>query len=265
MKIGIYQIYYDKVQLEKLSPAFLPYDNTKNDNREWAEYHIFEKEFSKKTWKKFSYSGFISWKFLQKSQITGERFLEFMQRNPGADVYFINPFPMEEILFRNVWHQGEFYHKGILAFAQRLMTRLGHDADLSAWSQEPATFAFCNYWAGNPKFWKGYMEFTGSFARMLRTGLSEEDKAFLHSLASKTNNFSYIAFFMERLFSTYLWLAGKDIHWQRFEYTDSDLRRRFPGNKFRIMQFIRKKSRTPEVLKKLVKRLLLLLRRGREP
>src|SRR5262245_13193413 len=136
MSIGIHQIYYDRAQIEKLDPAFLPYDNTKNENREWAEYHIFEHEYKKQTFRRFDYTGFFSWKYLQQSRIPGERFLGFIRENPGADVYFLNPFPMEELLFRNVWRQGEFYHPGITAFAQRILSRLGYDLDLATWPED---------------------------------------------------------------------------------------------------------------------------------
>jgi len=241
VKIGIHQIYYDPIQVAQLEPAFIPYDNTANPNREWAEYHIFETEFKKGTQKKFDFTGFVSWKFGQKSRIPGDRFIRFMHENPGVDVYFLNPFPMEELLFPNVWLQGEFYHPGILDFSERLLARAGVAFDLRGWRQSRENFAFCNYWAGNTRFWEAYMAFTGKLAEILRSGLTPQEKDFLHSIASKTNNFSYIAFIMERMFSVFLQL-NPEIGWQRYPYAPEEIRRRFPGFRAKAFQVLATKS-----------------------
>ncbi|MBL8033711.1 MAG: hypothetical protein JNJ69_08425 [Leptospiraceae bacterium] len=241
MNIGIHQIYYDPAQIAKLEPDFIPYDNTANTNREWAEYHVFETEFKKQTHTKFDYTGFVSWKFGQKSRIPGSRFVDFIRKHPGADVYFLNPFPMEELLFRNVWLQGDFYHPGILDFSQQLLKCAGYQIDLRSWNQPRESFAFCNYWVGNGRFWKAYMEFTGILAEILRTGLDATDKEFLHSIASKTNNFSYIAFIMERMFSTLLYLQP-EISVTRFGYSDEEIRNRYPGYKSSAYRLLKKDS-----------------------
>ena len=259
MRIGIHQIYYDRAQLPELEPAFIPYDNTANPNREWAEYHVFETEFRKGTHKNFDYTGFVSWKFRQKSRVSGDRFIEFMKSNPGADLYFINPFPMEELLFKNVWLQGEFYHPGILEFSQEILRRAGYDLDLQSWQQPRETFAFCNYWAGNEKFWHGYMEFTGKIADILRIGLSDSESSFLHSLASRTNNFSYIAFIMERMFSVFIHLWNPIAI--RYVPSPVQLATRYPGVKGVLFGLLKKRG----YLYSLWRFLALTARRNREP
>lgn len=264
MKIGIHQIYYDPVQVAKLEPGFIPYDNTSNPNREWAEYHVFESEFRRGTFKKFDYTGFVSWKFGQKSRVPGERFLRFIAENPGADVYFLNPFPMEELLFRNVWLQGEFYHPGILDFSQRLLARAGYQIDLRSWDEPRDNFAFCNYWAGNARFWEQYMEFTGKLAAILRAGLDTRDKDFLHSIASKTNNFSYIAFIMERMFSVLLFFHP-EISVKRFGYSEQEIDNRYPGFRSSALRLLRTKSLPVKPLRYLTGIAIKLSRRGKEP
>ena len=264
MKIGLHQIYYDPAQVAKLEPGFIPYDNTSNPNREWAEYHVFETEFQKGTYKKFDFTGFVSWKFGQKSTIPGERFLRFIGENPGADVYFLNPFPMEELLFRNVWLQGEFYHPGILDFSQRLLERAGYQIDLRSWDEPRDNFAFCNYWAGNARFWEQYMEFTGKLAAILRTGLEARDKNFLHSIASKTNNFSYIAFIMERMFSVLLTQNGNRLTVRNYTYSRNELKERFPGFRHFLYYVLNTSAVSLSPLRYIVRKIVLLSRRGKE-
>lgn len=264
MRIGIHQIYYDPAQIPLLEPAFIPYDNTANPNREWAEYHVFETEFQKGTYKNFDYTGFVSWKFRQKSRISGDAFLEFIKKNPGADVYFINPFPMEELLFRNVWLQGAFYHPGILEFSQRLLERAGYEFSLRDWRESRENYAFCNYWAGNERFWQIYMEFTGKLAAILRTGLDTADKEFLHSIASKTNNFSYIAFIMERMFSVML-TTQPDISVRRYAYSRHEIRGRYPGFRAYTYHLLNTQSVLLAPARGLAAAAIRISRRGQEP
>lgn len=265
MRIGIHQIYYDVKQLPKLEKSFIPYDNTANTNREWAEYHVFETEYRKGTYRNFDYTGFVSWKFGQKSRISGARFQEFMRENPGADVYFINPFPMEELLFRNVWEQGEFYHPGIRDISQKLVEQAGIDLDLKSWPEPRETFAFCNYWAGNAVFWGKYMDFTGKIARILREGLDESDRIFLHSIASRTNNFSYIAFIMERLFSVFITDAASRLKWRRYAYTEDELKSRFPGLRLKVHASLQSTADNPGPIGRVLRWSLRKLRRRKEP
>ena len=58
-----------------------PYDNTANENREFAEYYIFEEEYYAGRVRDDALTGYVSWKFSQKTKL-GSRFLEFVQANP---------------------------------------------------------------------------------------------------------------------------------------------------------------------------------------
>ena len=82
MPVHIHQIYYLPSQLPLLDPAFTPYDNTANENREFAEYYIFEKEYNAGRVRDDALTDFVSWKFGQKTKLGGHRFLEFVQTNP---------------------------------------------------------------------------------------------------------------------------------------------------------------------------------------
>jgi hypothetical protein len=263
MNIAIGQIYYAPSQLNSLESAFAPFDNTLNPNREWAEYHVFEEQYTKGIPFRADLTGFVSWKFGRKTGITGERFLEFIEQNPDYDVYFIDPFPMERHLFANVWLQGEFYHPGILRFSVEILRRAGYQFDLQHWQQQPNSFAFCNYWAGSHKFWKGYMEFTSRIARILRSELTEKERDFLHSIASKTNNFSYIAFIMERMFSVHLAL-NPEIKFCAYEYSMHEIRRRFPGLRWMVFCILATRTVLLKPIRFMVSALVLLSRASKE-
>ena len=82
MPVHLHQIYYLPAQLLLLEPAFTPYDNTANENREFAEYDIFEKEYNAGRVREEALTGYVSWKLGQKTKLGCRRFLEFVQANP---------------------------------------------------------------------------------------------------------------------------------------------------------------------------------------
>lgn len=226
MQLHLHQIYYLPTQLPLLDPAFTPHNNTANENREFAEYYIFEKEYKAGRVGDDALTGYVSWKFGQKTKLGGSRFIEFMLANPGYDVYFINPFPMQMKFFKNLWLQGEFYHPGILALSQEIIRLAGYDIDLAAQTHNSRIALYCNYWVGSKKFWDQYMQFTRPIIEVLRSGLPDAQRQKLHSIADSGNDFSFIAFIIERLFTTLLH-HDSSIHYLAYPHSYSDIRRKY--------------------------------------
>lgn len=203
MNIKVYQIYYKKEQRKFLDSAFIPFDNCSNLKPEWAEYHCFENIYSKMKDSDDGWYGAVSWKFGQKTGLTGKDFLQSIQATQGEyDVYFVNPFPQEVSMYWNVWLQGEKYHPGILKFTQELLDQAGYGIRIHDIFNDSTTGAFCNYWVGNYYFWQRYMEFTKPLVHLIRNELNPEQKRFIQSMADKNIKLNYIAFIMERMFST---------------------------------------------------------------
>lgn len=224
--LKIYQIYYLQDQLKMLDPEFLPYDNRANKNREFAEYHIFETEYRAGHILPEDMTGFFSWKFAQKTRVAGQRFRQFIASNPGYDVYFINPFPMQMKFFHNLWFQGEFYHPGILPLAQSIFRKAGKTIDLAAHKHDASIALYCNYWVGTRKFWDMYMEYSRPIIEVLRNNLSKEEKIQLHSIADHGNNFSFVAFIIERIFTSML-SERNVIRHLAYPHSFADIRRKY--------------------------------------
>jgi hypothetical protein len=224
--IEIHQIYYLERQRAFLDPAFIPYDNTENPRPQWAETHVFRKEYASRPCPAGSHVGYLSWKFGAKTRIPGQRFADFVNDNPGYDVYFINPFPIHARLFKSVWEQGEYYHPGITRFSQAVVRRAGYAFDLAGMINDGSTLLYCNYWVGNRTFWDKYMKLSGDVADVLLHGLTEAERAFLDSFADHTQTLSHVAFVLERLFSTLL-LHDPDIKYRAYRYSWAELRGRY--------------------------------------
>ncbi len=203
-KTQIFQIFYLESQTGDLEQEFIPYSNIANPRPEWCEYYVFHKEYHAGTCDK-GITGFVSWKFHQKTGIPAGRFLNWIDANPGHDVYFINPFSRYMNKFRpNVWRQGERCHPGLTDMAQRLFAEVGYTVNLRRLNMNRQKIAFCNFWAATPDFWRKYMGFTEPLYELIEHGLSQKARALLLEKADSVSGCCYIPYIFERLFSTLL-------------------------------------------------------------
>jgi hypothetical protein len=221
--VAIYQNYFLPSQLELLDPAFIPHDGTANPDPELKEIALFRELYRSGMYKAARYTGIVSQKFRRKSGIAGRTFIEFIEGNPGFDVYFINPFPQNVYFSFNVWEHGEDCHKGLADLAQRLFdaARLGWKvADLPRNGQD--SLLYCNYWAGNEKFWHAYM----ALIERLLTALdgmpkTERDRFFID--ADYLTPAPMLNFILERVFSSFLVLTPS-LKGLAFPYTPEQIK-----------------------------------------
>lgn len=255
--LHIHQIYFRKDQRALLDPNFIPYFKAEFEEPEWREYWTFLKNAPKAIRKK-GLTGFLSWKFTAKSRISSEKFLNFVKSNPGYDVYYLNPFPLDAVLFDNVWHHGEFYHPGLIAMSHQILKHAGYNIDISRMQHGRINTAYSNYWIGNSKFWRKYMEFTRPLEQYIRHHLTAEEREFVYRIADPVSNCSHIPFIFERMFSSLL-LIDPDIKFISYQYTDAELRRRYTAAIVFAYQMLT--GNTPQWLRKTIQKLILTIRR----
>jgi hypothetical protein len=204
MAIRIHQIFYADDQRLALDPAFTPYDNRANPAPEWREYHVFRTAWLAGRCRDGDVTGFLSWKFGVKTRVPGSVLSDLIRRQPGYDVYFMNPSRIEPRPFASIWQQAEVHHPGILGLAQRIFDAVGVDVDLASFEQPREQVLFCNYWAGTRRFWDAYMAFCEPIYHHIQTDLDESDRRLIWARADRTIDSPYVPFIMERLFSTLL-------------------------------------------------------------
>lgn len=227
-EIAIHQITYLPNHLGHVEPSFRQYDNTNSSAPNEMEYRVFLDAYEARLPTKAKYTGFVSWKFRQKTKIQGHQFIEFIAANPGHDVYFINPFP-SELVWKNVWLQGDSFHPGLLDFTQTLLDRLDYKIDLNSLENLSNTAAYCNYWVGTQEFWDRYMAFTQPLYRHIIDGLSASEREFFWKKADRKIEASYFPFLFERVFSTLL-ISDASIKSCEYTYSESEIRCRYKSN-----------------------------------
>jgi hypothetical protein len=201
---NIYQIYYREAQTPYLDSSFTPWFNTGNPRPEWREYWIYRTAQPQLDFKRYSHVGFVSWKFGQKCHVPGKAFVDFVERAPQHDVYFVNPAPHATYLYRSVWAHGEFHHPGMLAFVKSVFAKVHPHIKFDEITTPAEKGAFCNYWAGSERFWKLYMEFCEPVFDYLENKTNADERNFIYRVADPVIRTTYHSFIMERMFSTLL-------------------------------------------------------------
>ncbi len=226
LTFGIHQIYYETKLRKFLDSSFIPYENLKNERPEWREFHIFRKEWLAGTMERHDFTGFFSWKFRQKARIDGDFLLNFARANPGADCYFINPFPDEFIYFSNLWIQGEHHHRGLIETTEKIFRKLGYKSDFANRLHTSDIACYCNFWFANRRFWDAYMDYCLPVYDYIENEATEQERAILWARADKKSDATMVPYIFERLFTEFL-ATEPDLRVKAFRYSPEHFRLRF--------------------------------------
>jgi len=213
MSTSIFQIYFKEELKEHLDPDFVPMDNTDNPNPELREWDKWNREHDNIKKQGLDYWGFVSWKFQEKTGLSGRQVLDFIEANPGRDVYLFNPCILNEAVFANSWEQGDMYHPNISDIGNNFLHKIGYkDASVKETVLDRNKTVFANYIVGSSKFWENFME----FSRKLFSEADLDQKFKEDVFGAGKSNYAHDAslpnftFLIERLIPTYLELESID-------------------------------------------------------
>lgn len=205
--IKIFQIYYKPELVVHLDPVFEPLDNTVNPNPELREWDVWNREHEKRMSSDLDYWGYVSWKFKEKTGLTGEQVISFILSNSGQDAYLLNPCIANEAMFANSWEQGDMHHPNISNIGNTFLKKIGYgDVDVKSMLLDRNTTVFANYIVGSRKFWEKFMD----FSRQLFTE-ADKDPEFKHQVFGEglsqyahDKTLPNFTFLIERLIPTFL-------------------------------------------------------------
>ena len=227
MTVAVYQIRYGEDVVGAFDPAFITYDCRANPEPEKRETAHMLRFYDEGAWRRggAEHFGLVSPKFAGKARLGGTAFVDWVEANPGYDLYFINPFPQVSYWHFNVWTQGEFWHPGLGEIADALFAAAGHSIRVESLPRNTAaTLLYSNYWVGNEKFWRAYMPFVRKMAVAV-DDLGASDREKLFGLAPHYAPATYFAFVFERLFSTFL-VLHEEVAGLPYPHSRDDMRGR---------------------------------------
>ena len=207
LNIKVFQIYYKPELKVHLDPVFEPLDNTDNPRPELREWDVWNREHEKRMASDLDYWGYVSWKFKEKTGLTGEQVISFILSNPGQEAYLLNPCIVNEALFANSWEQGDIHHPNISDIGNSFLKKIGYgDVDVKSMLLDRNATVFANYIVGSRKFWEKFMD----FSRKLFTE-ADKDPEFKHQVFGEglsqyahDKTLPNFTFLIERLIPTFL-------------------------------------------------------------
>lgn len=210
--LRIFQIYYEAWQRELLDPNFAALDNSKSSS-ELYEFDVFARLARSEYVKDVALWGALSWRFTEKTGLTGQDLVRAIQANPGHDVYFCNPVPENEALYHNLWLQGETSHPQFLALTQAVFKATGLPLDALTCIEDPALGSAANYFIGTPRFWQTYLPWVQAVLSTANKALPPRVRDLLHSAQADDRGLhggaTYVPFIVERLFPVFMKTQGK--------------------------------------------------------
>jgi hypothetical protein len=206
MSTRIYQAYYRDDQVANLDPEFTPYDNRVNPVANIYEHYIYHQTRNISQQDGVTLWGTFSWQWKNKLHgPTAQDVLDFIEHDPGYDVYIFNAYAEDEAVSFNVWEQGQWCHPYILHLGRRLLDLMGEDPKLVEQPMTKDSYLAANYFVGTAEFWDGLLEFLDRFVAAIPM-LNEADTELLKTSAGYGPNgaLDHTGFICERLISTYI-------------------------------------------------------------
>jgi hypothetical protein len=210
--VNIYQIYYLAEQLSKMDPAFIPYDNSNppysaeesNKLREWPILRTHGLERAQKD--NADIWGFVSYKWQEKTQITGQKFVDFIKANPDNDVWFMEPHFKPFNPFMNSWVHGDMFHPNISQIPNSFMAIDNIPVNVRKMTMP---LCFYNFFAGTKKFWDLYFSYIDQIIEISKKN-PQLHKALFETGAGHGNDSTvpYFIFVVERMFPVVMTLGN---------------------------------------------------------
>lgn len=245
--IAVYQIHFEPGQKKHLDPAFIPLDNT-GQNDLLREFAVFERLAADEGVSTLPLWGAVSWRFGEKTGLSGTDFLRNIEANPGFDLYFCNPNLQGEALFGNFWQQGMTAHPAFREVVQAFLQANGRPTNLLDTVEPSALFSSCNYFVGNQKFWSAYLPFVRQMVGNARAGLSAPMLKIMDSdisdLKQMHRGASYWPFIVERLLPEFLRATGGTIRAHKVPLPGLDAKLNAHQKRLREMKDVAHRTRS---------------------
>jgi hypothetical protein len=224
--VRVFQIYFEDWQKELLDKSFYPLNNSRTRS-ELLEFAVFEQLQKNDATKGLALWGALSWRFGEKTGLTGVDLFKQVLGNKGHDVYYCNPYPQNEALFHNLWMQGETSHPRFLEVVRAFFKAAGLDESDIAGVQPSGSYSCANFLVATPRFWERYIPFVRKVLVTADKRMDPKLRDLLHSpMADEKGHHAgstYVPFIVERLLGLFLRTEGRDL--KAFKYSLPSLER----------------------------------------
>lgn len=208
MNVKIYQLFYKNEQIPYLEPEFTPLDNRTNLYPNEREYPLLKKCRNVAIANGVDLWGGVSWNYSVKYTTSPADILSLIDRNPGYDVYLIDPYTTQSPVIYNVWEQGQWCHPHIIEITEELFNLANLNKNILYQPMDRSTILWGSSCVAGKEFWDSYFEFADNIFSKLDL-LSDDLKSKYNSSCYTDTSINYFSFIQERVLSTFIHINRK--------------------------------------------------------
>ncbi|MDZ4293883.1 MAG: hypothetical protein U1C47_18420 [Hydrogenophaga sp.] len=184
MKIRLLQNRIDPSHENPLIAGFDAFDFSHNPHPEWREFQIFEHIVASGVHRTADVLGAVSSRFHAKGLLDGNNVRQWIEANPGYEVYVTNPLPQMSYCNFSSNDRSPIIHGDpeVLHRFQAVLDKAGVALDfLTSARQHNGNYGLCSYWFGTPIFWERFLsELVEPVIHLSRNELGSELHDFLY-------------------------------------------------------------------------------------
>ncbi|MBW8466664.1 MAG: hypothetical protein K0M67_00245 [Thiobacillus sp.] len=212
MRIRLLQNCIFDCHFQQPIPGFEPFDVRDNPRPELREFQVFSRVVDQGLHRSADIVGSVSSRFGAKTCLDGDAIRSWIGRNPGKQVYVVNPWPQWTYAYYNTLERVPIVHqqKDILDRFQQVLDIAGVPLDFSRKTRDhQGNFSMSSFWFGTAEFWERIMqELVSPVLRLSRRELGGELHDFLYRpityYGQSDHRAGALPFLLERATTLYL-------------------------------------------------------------
>jgi hypothetical protein len=222
--IRVFQMYSESWQRELLDSAFYALDVSRVDQHTldlsvWTQLQGNPATQGAQLW------GAVSWRFVERTGMTGADWVRQIESQPGADVYFSSVDGQNEGVFHNPWLQAETQYVRFMEMARAFFEANGLPLEqLSAISPSPLA-ATGGMLVGSTAFWAAYIPWLRKLLVTADKRMTPALRDLIHAPIPEMDpvgQLSYLPVIIDRLLPVFLRTEGQAFKATRIALPERD-------------------------------------------
>jgi hypothetical protein len=152
--MGIYQPLFNEAVREYLDPGFITLDWVHNPSPELRELALHDYIIQSRIFERHDLTGIVSPKFFSKTGLASREVKDWINQNPGHDVYCFDGRPFVPYTSYNSMERAALTHPGFEDGMRRVCRAIGFDLPVELGRQTNRQAIHCNFWCASPSFWE---------------------------------------------------------------------------------------------------------------
>lgn len=209
--IGIYQPLFNEAIREYLDPGFITLDWLHNPSPELRELAVHHYILESRIFERHSLTGIVSPKFFSKTGLTSREVKDWINQNPGHEVYCIDGRPFVPYTSYNSIERAALSHPEFEDGMRRVCSAIGFDLPVELGRQTNQQTIHCNFWCASPSFWERWSrEIVLPLLGRVQSDPQLASRVFRKTPYRSPTPVFLIVLIYERIMSFYIQLKGID-------------------------------------------------------